>query len=686
MKKTLILAVLLFHFLIHSVAPAHSEPIEPWQWRNPLPHGYALSEVAYGNGVFVAVGAAGSILYSHDAIHWAAANSRTTDYFTLVSFGGGVFVAISSIRIHWSSDGINWSAASASPRGLSDLEYANNMFVAVGGHCAAGTACNNGYTAEIFTSPDGKNWTDANPTEKPEIEPLGNMSYGKGLFVATKGKIDQADTIFVSTNGTTWTKKDIGDLGVYPRGIAFGNDLFVMVASDAVLTSPDGIRWSKTPADLDMVIFDVHFANGMFYISGDDERFFVSANGLDWTNHPTDYLFYDIAFGNGTYVASGPYGILASSPDGASWTLRTQTVSTSELEGIAYGHGIYVAAGRDHTVLTSPDGIQWTPRTVGTSSIFYGARYLNGTFFLLGVLDIYLSQDGVGWTEVNLPSGSSSLAGITYGNGLYVAVGGSGTTYTSADGMAWTLNDIGSDWFKGVAFGNGVFVAVGSYKKVFTSIDGVNWTEKNVDASYLQDIVFANGKFVAVGWSASILTSSDGDMWTPAEKDRFTSTDFEAVAYGNGLFVAVSSDGDFATSADGGNWIVEYNNHPGLNAVAFGNNNFVAAGEGGTILQAGPACEGVLFSNYALHVPYIQYGATSLWADFALTPSGESLFFRITNFGIHEGTSPYVGCSGATLTGDMRLSTDLFFESIPLWVDMTYSGGLDFLVTGAGAR
>jgi hypothetical protein len=63
-----------------------------------------------------------------------------------------------------------------------------------------------------------------------------------------------------------------------------------------------------------------------------------------------------------------------------------------------------------------------------------------------------------------------SLNAVTYGNGLFVAVGNGGTILTSPDGVNWTRRTSGtSDWLSGVTYGNGTFVAVGSGGIILTS-------------------------------------------------------------------------------------------------------------------------------------------------------------------------------------------------------------------------
>jgi hypothetical protein len=53
-----------------------------------------------------------------------------------------------------------------------------------------------------------------------------------------------------------------------------------------------------------------------------------------------------------------------------------------------------------------------------------------------------------------LPQGNT-LNGVTYGNGIFVAVGGDGTIITSSDGKTWTSRSSGtSEWLNGVTYGN----------------------------------------------------------------------------------------------------------------------------------------------------------------------------------------------------------------------------------------
>jgi hypothetical protein len=59
---------------------------------------------------------------------------------------------------------------------------------------------------------------------------------------------------------------------------------------------------------------------------------------------------------------------------------------------------------------------------------------------------------------------------VTYGNGLFVAVGEDGAILTSPDGVNWTRRTSGTrNGLESVTYGNGLFVAVGEWGTILTS-------------------------------------------------------------------------------------------------------------------------------------------------------------------------------------------------------------------------
>ena len=117
------------------------------------------------------------------------------------------------------------------------------------------------------------------------------------------------------------------------------------------------------------------------------------------------------------------------------------------------------------------------------------------------------------------------------------------------DGITWTSRTSAADnTWRSISYGNGIFVAVGSTgtgNRVMTSYDGITWTSRTSAAdNEWYSVSYGNGIFVAVGSSGSsnrVMTSYDGIAWT----SRSSAADnvWLAVSYGNGMFVAVSASG-----------------------------------------------------------------------------------------------------------------------------------------------
>lgn len=121
--------------------------------------GQALNSVAYGNGLFVAVGDAGVILTSPDGTNWttrAGANAMTTYNFLSVAYGNGRWIATTSAAVstnaggglYTSTDGITWrpigdafAYATAQPR---QLVYGGNKWIAGTGFSATISYSGNG--------------------------------------------------------------------------------------------------------------------------------------------------------------------------------------------------------------------------------------------------------------------------------------------------------------------------------------------------------------------------------------------------------------------------------------------------------------------------------------------------------------------------------------------------------------
>ena len=235
-------------------------------------------------------------------------------------------------------------------------------------------------------------------------------------------------------------------------------------------------------------------------------------------------------------------------------------------------------------------GYTWTQRTssFGTTTI-WGVCYGQGMFVAVGNSGkIATSTDGTTWTQRTSIFGTTTIYGIGYGQGMFVAVGVSGKLATSTDGTTWTqrTSSFSTSTIYDVCYGQGMFVAVGVSGKLATSTDGTTWTQRtsNFDTSIIRGVCYGQGMFVAVGDDGKLATSTDGTTWTQ-RTSSFDTTTINGIGYGQGMFVAVGNDGKLATSTDGTTWTQRTSNFDTsiIRGVCYGQGMFVAVGNNGKL-------------------------------------------------------------------------------------------------------
>ncbi|WP_203232117.1 cadherin-like beta sandwich domain-containing protein [Paenibacillus pinistramenti] len=272
--------------------------------------------------------------------------------------------------------------------------------------------------------------------------------------------------------------------------VVFSNNEFVAVGQyGAIQISSDGVNWTSNYVDVSE-FYDVTYTGSQWITAGKYGEMGTSVDGSEW-----DYKYIsDGTFGiaikglasNGSKiiaVGSGVAGELTSvSQNGYLWS--TQAISGVQLNDVTYGNGKYVAVGDSGAVYISTDGTTWSNASIGSGAKLNRVAYGNYQYVAVGDGAIYTSYDGVDWSLRSLPSdvvSETSLYGVTYAAGKYIAVGAGGVIVSSADGAVWKSEDSDADKdFKGIAAGNGKFVAVG--------LEGQLWTQdisSNADLSSL---------------------------------------------------------------------------------------------------------------------------------------------------------------------------------------------------------
>ena len=592
MGRHRLLGIFLILTLLFFPHISNSDPLDNWQWRNPLPQGNSLNGVTYGNGIFVVVGDLGTIFTSPDGVTWTQRSSGTTYNLNAVTYGNGIFVAVGE-TILTSPDGVAWTESNPGihyslPFVLNGVAYGNGNFVAVGYDW-------------ILVSTDGVAWT--NRLVVDNFYYLRGATYGNGTFVVVgaMGDIVPYGVAFTSTDGLTWIKHP--SPGMSFSSVTYGNNVFVAAGHGTIQTSPDGITWTSQSLEADKMLFGVTFGNGMFVAVG--ETVLSSPDGNTWTeaNPGIEGFLYGIYYGNGVFVAVGTGGKIVNSFDGVTWGDMTSG-TTKGLSAATYGNDTFMAVGAAGTILTSSDGVMWIERTSGTSSNLNTIAYGSGLFVAAGET-ILTSPDGVTWTEKQEFPLPYPIRGIAYGDGTFVAVssaedGSHNSILTSTDGLSWDRLPIAGIGFalNEVTYGNGTFVVVGSGIILVSSQGEARERVGPGPQSFSggESVTYGNGIFVTIGLDGDVYTSKDGKVWSNEDQDLGYGV--QSVSYGNGIFAVV---GDYTplgrytpifTSSEGKTWTRrEPGTNNSLKGVAYGSGTFIVVGESGTILQSDPVAQ-----------------------------------------------------------------------------------------------
>ncbi len=622
------------------------------------------SSVTYGNGLFVAVAYSGTgnrVMTSPDGTTWTSRTSAADNGWYGVTYGNGLFVAVAQSgtgnRVMTSPDGITWtirtSAADNSWRGVT---YGNGLFVAVASSGTGNRVMTSSSSYSVSATSTAVSITFTNPTDSDistttvlrSTSPVTDTPV-EGVSYATSSTIGASTAVcsFAVTASSTTT--------CTATGLTNGTPYYFKI-----FTQDTSGNWS-TGATLDPVSpGDKTVTLG----TGNDDVGGTLPPGSTATTSDTFTLTTDtstdvIQSVTVTLSASSSYALSLveitndagstvygsqtnPTSDTVSITLSTNTLTATTatttyrirvtpkshtnmpaVPGSTYGVTSYVSSvrgtsglvigndfGATTTVLLIDNqstgnanevGFTWTSRTSAADNDWYGVTYGNGLFVAVAQSGtgnrVMTSPDGIAWTS-RTSAADNDWYGVTYGNGLFVAVAATSTTsnvMTSSDGVTWTLQTGASvnNW-RSVTYGNGLFVAVASSgsasgtDRIMTSSDGITWTSRTNPVSNLwYSVTYGNGLFVAVAQSGTgnrVMTSPDGIAWT----SRTSAADnvWSSVTYGNGLFVAVAYSGTgnrVMTSPDGTTWTSRTSAADnGWYGVTYGNGLFVAVAQSGT--------------------------------------------------------------------------------------------------------
>jgi hypothetical protein len=471
-----------------------------------------LIAVAWGGSHYVAVGMSGGIFSSPDGLVWTKQKSGTNVPLDDVLWDGKQFVVVGwDGRILTSPDGATWASQTlGSTLHFNGIAWNGTQYVVVG-------------PAKIYSSLDGVTWITRNPVE--------GGSFSHIAWSGTEFVIFNDGDFLISPDGVTWTKATSAKEIL--AGVTHWSGPIWRISGDdaSYLTAPNGL--TKLPvvanATITASLNALAWNGSQFVAVGYSGAVMTSPDGVKWSSHRIDpsKTFVAILWNGTQFVAIGLKGAVQTSTDGLTWTDRASG-STQNLAGLAWSGKQYVAVGTGGAILTSPDGSVWTSRVSGVDSALNSVVWAGTQFVAVGDIGtVLVSPDGVSWTCCN-PGTNYDIHAIAWNGKNLVAAVADGRSHLPA-GIISSFPSTGTDFL--------------------ASSDGMAWTKwasiKSVtretpNGNIISNLIWTGTQFIGVG-SCGVVTSPNGYDWTL--QDKIPVGNFNAVASNGTQNVAVGMGG-----------------------------------------------------------------------------------------------------------------------------------------------
>ena len=283
-----------------------------------------------------------------------------------------------------------------------------------------------------------------------------------------------------------WTSITLPSTATAPMGsIAYGNEKFVCFDDSNTETpfySSDGVNWTKsslptTSSDRYFDLVSVSYCNDRFIAAGRTGgsygAIFYSLDGITWRRSglPVDTTTCSPCYGNGKYVVMGNGTSYFYSTNGTNWTAGTMPGANTEKWYVAFGNGRFVAVRNVSSdtggtqAAYSEDGVDWTEVELPIKSTWNSIAYGNGKFVIKDWYNthcILYSEDGVNWTQATIPSSgiTEDFHYLFYVNGLFMITTYNNELLYSKDGVNWSVSpDTLPGELLGIAYGDSKYVA-----------------------------------------------------------------------------------------------------------------------------------------------------------------------------------------------------------------------------------
>lgn len=328
------------------------------------------------------------------------------------------------------------------------------------------------------------------------VLPFGG-SYDVTLRVVDANGLVSTNTQTLTLQDPTlsFTKRESGGSTYAMLAIA-ANDAIAVAVGDAhhhILTSPDGVTWTKRSLPIWTYLQDIVWDGSKFLVTGHSWRtsggvaqwhnvIHTSPDGITWAERYVGTAGVRLvrklaAKPGGPAIAGGDQGFFMRSPDGLSWSeLSIPALGTSAVKALAWSGQEFVMLTDNATVklLTSTDGIQWIDRTSGigldaTWKSLSRVSWLNDRLVASGWYSYIRTSTNGGQTfAASRLSDNVDLPAMAYGNGIYFGAGWD-LGNSSQDVDVFSIN--GNDWYSYVAGTTNDRTGATFFKNTFITVD-----------------------------------------------------------------------------------------------------------------------------------------------------------------------------------------------------------------------
>jgi len=370
---------------------------------------YFFQAVAFGNGIYVAVGRYTS----------ATGSYQTTSYAT-------------------STDGITWTTRTNMPSGYwIKVIYADGKFTALGGYVSGWVM------SKLATSTDGINWTETTTSGYSQFYDAQGLKYTNGQYFIVGNTVS---TAYRSSNGVTWTTftpyTDF-ESGWSWTDIDFGNGVYALTSpSNGVFTSSNLSSWTSSTTPFNSTTVD--FLNGNFYICGSTGLArSSSAATSSWTTVLSGYIT-DVAYNGSRFLSYDRTSrnlYVSTTGASSSWTANAANPSTEITGEIAMSStGAALISTNSGTARYVGTVTSFTPSVIGKGGLVWiKSRSSSGEYHNL--FDTVRGAANVVFSNVSDAAANSPTRLTSFNSNGFSVGSNSGTNANGGTFCSWTFRE-----------------------------------------------------------------------------------------------------------------------------------------------------------------------------------------------------------------------------------------------------